>query len=358
MSLARLACAAAVGVALVLASGGVAAAALLDDAKSLLSRLNDVGNLQGAADAAVRGAREAAERDAHDKYDAAVRQLAELRPRLEELERRYAAASKGGLAEKHEQRNVDTASRDRQIAIKQVDLDQARTQVGQLERKAASAGKLTPQERTQLDAARTKVAGLQSELAAQRERDTKLATKAKEAKLEQDNAKIDAMMKESREKYDQAMAAATTQLWTGIAAGLSSAASASAGLAAGGVQQKVNDARNGLRGLIPQPVGTRPPTRPERRCVGVGAARQCTDVQVPNNPSDGDLRGAIDAANAALRDAGRVGDIAVQHFQSSQQMQLDLQNATQRLNQFLALVSSVMKKYDETAKAVVNNLRG
>jgi hypothetical protein len=291
-----------VGLVLLLTSNGVASAGLVDDARNLLSRLNDVGDLgRGAAETAVRQAREAAERSARDANNAAVRRLDEAGKTLAELERQ-----RKGL-------------RDAAQALRDKDPKRLGAETRKLEQK-------------QLD--------------------------AKADKLKQDNAKIDAMVKEARERYDQAMAAATTELVTGIASALVTVAGGAVNTTVGDVQRRVDDARNRLRAVIPQPVGTRPPTRTERRCATVLGREACTDVQVPNGASDGDLHAAIDAARAATDTVNQTGQTALLHFQQAQQNQADLQAAQQRFNQFLTLVANAVKRAHEAQMAAINNLKG
>jgi len=315
----------------------VADAALLDDAKNLLSRLNDAGDYgRGSAENAVRQAREAAERGARDKY-------ADGQRRLQDVGRKLADAE----TQRQKLRNTGQAARDKDPRRLEADLDVARRQVGEFERRAAANGKLTPTERTQLETARTNVAGLQRELTATRGSDAKM-----------DNAKINAQMTEAREKYEQAMAAATSEMVTAIVSGLANLGSGAIDASVGEGRQQVGSARDALRAVIPSPIGTRAAVRTERRCVTVGKVQQCSNVEVPNDPSDGDLRGAINAGNAALSTVGRAGERAAARFQAAQSGNVGLQAALQRLNQFMAMVSNAEKKYDDAARAIITNLRG
>jgi hypothetical protein len=324
----------------VIAIAPVADAALLDDAKNLLSRLNDAGDYgRASAENAVRQAREAAERGARGKY-------ADGQRRLQDVGRKLADAE----TQRQKLRDTGQAMRDKDPRRLEADLDVARRQVGEFDRRAAANGRLTPQERTQLETARTNVAGLQRELAAARGRP--------DAKLTVDNTKIDAQMKEAREKYEQAMAAATAEMVSAIVSGLASLSGGAIDASVGEGRQQVGSARDALRALIPSPTGTRVAVRIERRCVTVGTVQQCSNVEVPNNPSDGDLRGAINAGNAALSTVGRAGERAAARFQVAQSGNVDLQAALQRLNQFLAMVSNAEKAYDDTARAIITNLRG
>jgi hypothetical protein len=113
-----------------------------------------------------------------------------------------------------------------------------------------------------------------------------------------------------------------------------------------------------LRAVIPSPIGTRAAVRTERRCVTVGTVQQCSNVEVPNDPSDGDLRGAINTGNAALSTVGPAGERAAARFQAAQSGNVGLQAALQRLNQFMAMVSNAEKTYDDAARAIITNLRG
>ncbi len=315
----------------------VADAALLDDAKNLLSRLNDAGDYgRGSAENAVRQAREAAERGARDKY-------ADGQRRLQDVGRKLADAE----TQRQKLRNTGQAARDKDPRRLEADLDVARRQVGEFERRAAANGKLTPTERTQLETARTNVAGLQRELTATRGSDAKM-----------DNAKINAQMTEAREKYEQAMAAATAEMVTAIVSGLANLGGGAIDASVGEGRQQVGSARDALRAVIPSPIGTRAAVRTERRCVTVGKVQQCSNVEVPNDPSDGDLRGAINAGNAALSTVGRAGERAAARFQAAQSGNVGLQAALQRLNQFMAMVSNAEKKYDDAARAIITNLRG
>ncbi len=315
----------------------VADAALLDDAKNLLSRLNDAGDYgRGSAENAVRQAREAAERGARDKY-------ADGQRRLQDVGRKLADAE----TQRQKLRNTGQAARDKDPRRLEADLDVARRQVGEFERRAAANGKLTPTERTQLETARTNVAGLQRELTATRGSDAKM-----------DNAKINAQMKEAREKYEQAMAAATAEMVTAIVSGLANLGGGAIDASVGEGRQQVGSARDALRAVIPSPIGTRAAVRTERRCVTVGKVQQCSNVEVPNDPSDGDLRGAINAGNAALSTVGRAGERAAARFEAAQSGNVGLQAALQRLNQFMAMVSNAEKTYDDAARAIITNLRG
>ena len=315
----------------------VADAALLDDAKNLLSRLNDAGDYgRGSAENAVRQAREAAERGARDKY-------ADGQRRLQDVGRKLADAE----TQRQKLRNTGQAARDKDPRRLEADLDVARRQVGEFERRAAANGKLTPTERTQLETARTNVAGLQRELTATRGSDAKM-----------DNAKINAQMKEAREKYEQAMAAATAEMVTAIVSGHANLGGGAIDASVGEGRQQVGSARDALRAVIPSPIGTRAAVRTELRCVTVGKVQQCSNVEVPNDPSDGDLRGAINAGNAALSTVGRAGERAAARFEAAQSGNVGLQAALQRLNQFMAMVSNAEKKYDDAARAIITNLRG
>lgn len=317
----------------------VADAALLDDAKNLLSRLNDAGDYgRASAENSVRQAREAAERGARDKY-------ADGQRRLQDVGRKLADAE----TQRQRLRDTGQATRDKDPRRLEADLDVARRQVGEFERRAAANGKLTPQEHTQLETARTNVAGLQRELTAVRGRDAKL-----------DNTKIDAQMKEAREKYEQAMAAASAEMVSSIVSGLASLGGGAIAASVDEGRQQVGSTRDVLRALIPSPIGTRAAMRTERRCVTVGTVQRCSNVEVPNDPSDGDLRGAINAGNAALSTVGRAGERAAARFQAAQStaQSANLQAAVQRLNQFLAMVSNAEKAYDDAARAIITNLRG
>jgi hypothetical protein len=355
-----------------LGSSAAVDAALVDDARNVLSRLGDTGDLgRGAAEGAVRQAREAAERSARDSRDAAMRSLEESKKKLDDLQRRvqagdanrraaetYQNAAKGGQITRFEQRPVDQASRDRNIADKQVEYDAARRALGDLEKNMARDGKVTPQERTRIEAARAKLAGLQRELTALKEQEPRADRREdKAAKLDADSKKIEAQVAEAREKYEQAREAAKAELITGIVSGLAAVATGSVNGTVGDIQRRVNDARNALRAVVPQPAGTRPPTRTERRCATVLGRDVCSDVQVANDPPDGELRAAIDAGTAALSDIGRASQTALARFQDAQRNQADLQAAQQRLAQFLVLVSNVEKKVHDIQMATINNMR-
>lgn len=251
-------------VGLLLGSTVAVDAALVDDARNVLSRLGDTGDLgRGAAEGAVRQAREAAERRARDSRDAAMRSLDESKKKLDDLQRRgqagdanrragetYRNAARDGQLSRSEQGSADQASRDRSIANKQVEYDSARRKVAELEKSMARDGKVTP-------------------------RDQERA-----AKLDADNQKLDAQVKEARAKYDQAREAASAELIAGIVGGLAAVAGASVNGTVGDVQRRVNDARTALRGVVPQPAGARPPTRTERRCATVLGREACSDAEM------------------------------------------------------------------------------
>ncbi len=76
-------------------------------------------------------------------------------------------------------------------------------------------------------------------------------------------------------------------------------------------------------------------TRLAGRCATVLGRDVCSDVQVANDPPDGELHAAIAAGTAALSDIGRASQTALARFQAAQRNQADLQAAQQRLAQFL-----------------------
>jgi hypothetical protein len=76
----------------------------------------------------------------------------------------YANAARDGVVTKYEQRQIDSANRDARIAHKQVQVDQARTHLGNVQRNAALDGIITPSERNAINSARGNLNRLSGEL--------------------------------------------------------------------------------------------------------------------------------------------------------------------------------------------------
>ena len=84
-------------------------------------------------------------------------------------------------------------------------------------------------------------------------KDKELELTAKDEKIKKDNSSMDAGMQESREKADQAMSAAQTEMWLGIVSGISVSA-ASVNNAAGGAGNMVNRNKQLVKTPVVRPI--------------------------------------------------------------------------------------------------------
>lgn len=100
----------------------------------------------------------------------------------------YSNAAANGNITRFEQRQINGANRDAKIANKQVEVDTARTHLGNVERNAARDGKITPWEQTSINSARGNLSRLEGELGRMKSNDRRLD--ARDARLNTPGARM------------------------------------------------------------------------------------------------------------------------------------------------------------------------
>jgi len=344
-------------------------AAPIDDARSALEKLNNIGDYgKSAAEQAVAQARADAEKVWPAARDAANRRLNEIRQGLDRLRRDAATVREksagSGIAINVEKRQIGSAQRDKEIATRQAERDANRKYV-QAYKNAASDGKLTAAERAQMEKAQQRMAALDAEIRKLKEQDAKLdrtdrsgidaggtrqlatterrqavAGGAEKAAADRDAAikRAEEALRTAEEALKRAAAVGTSFISNTLGISVTTAISETVSR----LHKRADAARQALRGLIPPPAGTRPATR-RGKCRNPLPPHNEVDCDVPNPASDSDLRNAHNSASSVLNDIAKAGELARASFEGK------IAGALKELN---AAIQDLNQKIDQASQAL------